>query len=597
MSSMLRSECAPEMLRTGFVVDRVTKSYLEEFRSEQSLSSEPADDCFEHFANYCVISDAYDDEFDVHSISVGGGNDLGLDGIGILVNGALVSSVEEVDDLLDISGSLDVTFIFVQAKSGGNFEGGAIGVFFDGIEEFFSENPTLPINESVTAAREIMQRVYDNSTKFRRSKPQCRLSYITTGLWTDDSYLQTKIDKRLDKLKETGLFSDVAFSPMGADELHASYQRSKNSITAEFVFSNKVLMPDILGVDEAYLGVIPAPEFLKLIADDNGNIRKSLFYDNIRDFQDYNAVNKEIRTTVRDAGVRGRFCVLNNGVTMVVRQLRTTGNKFAIADYQIVNGCQTSHVLFDEQANLTDAVLVPLKVIATDDDEIISSIITATNRQTEVTTEDLYALGAFQKKLEAFLSAYPDKKRLYYERRSKQYNAISGIEKVRIITKPQQIRTFAAMFLDDPHRASRYYADLQAQVGDKIFNEGHKLEPYYSAAYASYKLEFFFRNGTLPVYYKPARYHQLMALRYVIGGPDMPALTANKVQGYCNRICDVLWDDTLAAKAFAETIDVIDQALAGSVLTRDIVKTQLFTDSVLKIMGAPVRGSSTTPKS
>src|SRR5207248_2095547 len=118
--------------------------------------------------------------------------------------------------------------------------------------------------------------------------------------------------------------------------------------------------------------------------------------------------------------------------------------------------------------NLTEAIQIPLKVIATEDEDIINSIITATNRQTQVTSEDLYALGAFQKKLEAFLSAYPDRKQLYYERRSKQYNATAGVEKVRIITKSQQIRAFAAMFLDDPHRASRYYADLRAQVGDKI---------------------------------------------------------------------------------------------------------------------------------
>lgn len=548
-------------------------------------------DTFEHFANYCVISDAYDDEFDVHNVGVGGGNDLGLDGIAVIVNGALVSSVEEVEDLLAISGSLDVTFIVVQAKSGGNFDGAAIGVFFDGVDEFFAESTSLPVNDAVSAARELVQKIYENSVKFRRSKPHCRLSYVTTGQWANDPYLVTKIANRTSQLRSSGLFADVTLTPMGADELHASYQRSKNSVAAEFVFANKVLVPDIAGVEEAYLGVIPAPEFLKLIADVNGNIRKSLFYDNIRDFQDYNAVNKEIQATLQDVGLQDRFAVLNNGVTVVTRQLQTTANKFAMTDYQIVNGCQTSHVLFDQQASLTDTVLVPLKVIATDDEEIINSIITATNRQTEVTTEDLYALGSFQKKLEAFLGAYPDKKRLFYERRLKQYNAMTGIEKVRIITKQQQIRTFAAMFLDDPHRASRYYADLRAQVGDKIFNERHKLEPYYVSAYASYKLEFFFRNGVLPVYYKPARYHQLMAFRYLMGGADMPALTANKVQTYCNKLCDVLWDDTKAGDAFASTIEAVDTALAGTALTRDVVKTQAFTDAVLAAVGAPTKSS------
>ena len=140
--------------------------------------------------------------------------------------------------------------------------------------------------------------------------------------------------------------------------------------------------------------------------------------------------------------------------------------------------------------------------------------------------------------MEAHLAAYPDKKQLLYERRSKQYNSMAGIEKVRIITKPQQIRVFAAMFLDDPHRASRYYSELRSQVGDKIFNERHKLDPYYVSAYGSFKLEFSFRNGSLPVYYKPARYHLLMAARYVAAGGDMPSLEANKIQPYCARIAD-----------------------------------------------------------
>ena len=157
------------------------------------------------------------------------------------------------------------------------------------------------------------------------------------------------------------------------------------------------MLPDIPGVKEAYVGVVPAEEFLRLIVDDAGNIRKSLFYDNIRDFQDYNDVNAEIRETLKAESGRMRFAVLNNGVTVVARRLQTTGNKFGVTDYQIVNGCQTSHVLFDQKEELGEATQIPLKVIATEDEEIINSVITSTNRQTQVTTEDLYALGDFRK--------------------------------------------------------------------------------------------------------------------------------------------------------------------------------------------------------
>lgn len=272
--------------------------------------------------------------------------------------------------------------------------------------------------------------------------------------------------------------------------------------------------------------------------------------------------------------------MLNDGVTVVTRGLRTTGNKFVVTDYQIVNGCQTSHVLFDAKGHLGDEAHVPLKVISTEDEDIINAIITATNRQTEVTADDLYAMSAFQKRLEALFAAYPDRKKLYYERRSKQYASVPGVEKVRIISKTLQVRAFAAMFLDDAHRAARYYSDLRAQVGTKIFNENHKLEPYYVSAYAYYKLEFLFRNNALPNYYKPARFHLQMALRHLIAGADMPALMANQASSYSNKIAEVLCSDEKAADAFKAAVEVIDEALAGQPLTRDIVKTQGFTDLV-----------------
>jgi AIPR protein len=86
-------------------------------------------------------------------------------------------------------------------------------------------------------------------------------------------------------------------------------------------------MPDMEGVKEAYLGILPAIEYLQLVVDEAGMIRKSLFYDNVRDFQSYNPVNQGIQKTLRDSTARGRFAVLNNGVTIVAKALRATGNK------------------------------------------------------------------------------------------------------------------------------------------------------------------------------------------------------------------------------------------------------------------------------
>ena len=78
--------------------------------------------------------------------------------------------------------------------------------------------------------------------------------------------------------------------------------------------------------------------------------------------------------------------------------------------------------------------MVPFRLIATQDESVTASIIKATNRQTEVKEEHLLALSDFGKKLEQFFQTFPNGKRLFYERRSRQFNSVSGIEKTRIVT-------------------------------------------------------------------------------------------------------------------------------------------------------------------
>lgn len=560
-------------------MDRITKSLLDEFRGAQALAALPEPQLFEQFAGYCVVSELHDEEFNLSDIHVGGGGDLSQDCIAIFVNGVVVTTPDEVEDLLETNGYIKARFVFVQAKSGGNFTGEEIGGFFDGVERFFRDDPGVPVNEAVEALRSVMTKIYDNSVSFRQGRPVLQLFFVTTGKWVDDPELVAKIRDWKASLDALALFDTVDFTPMGAQEIQESYQRSKNSVTVEFVFTTKITLPDIAGVDEAHLGILPIAEYLTLITDASGEIRKQLFYDNIRDFQGHNAVNSEISKTLESDEGRERFSVLNNGVTLVARGLRITGNKFVVSDFQIVNGCQTSHVLFNSMRGIDSKLQVPVKVIATRDEEVIAAIITATNRQTQVNDEDLYALGAFQKQLESYFASYRDKQKLFYERRSKQYNAVVGVEKVRIISKTLLVRAFAAMFLDDPHRAARYYSALKPQIGTKIFGADHKLEPYYVAAYGYYKLEYLFRNASLPLRYKPARYHLLMAFRQIVGGVQ-PALTSNKTQKYCMDIANALWSDDKAIKYFGQAIAAVEVALAGDPCDRDVVKTQAFTDAV-----------------
>ena len=63
--------------------------------------------------------------------------------------------------------------------------------------------------------------------------------------------------------------------------------------------------------------------------------------------------------------------MLNNGVTIVASSISPTGDQFTLTDYQIVNGCQTSNVLFNNKdGQFINNVFVPIKLIATTDDEV-----------------------------------------------------------------------------------------------------------------------------------------------------------------------------------------------------------------------------------
>lgn len=153
-------------------MDLVTQSLISSFKEEESLPKNLAEaELFEHFVNFCAVSSEYGDEFDVEEIHTGGGDDLGIDGVAIVVNGALVSHEEEVDDLAAANKYLEVEFVFCQAKSGGSFSGSEISSFFFGVKDLVSENPVFPRNEKIADRERLIRTIYTKSSLFKRGNP------------------------------------------------------------------------------------------------------------------------------------------------------------------------------------------------------------------------------------------------------------------------------------------------------------------------------------------------------------------------------------------------------------------------------------------
>lgn len=541
-------------------MDRITKGYMKNFAASQEIQNSISESSlFELFASYCVLSREYSESFNLSDIVIGGSSDVGIDGIAIVANNVLIQSTEEFDDLVDQTHSItDLKFIFIQAKTSASFDGGDMATFGFGVRDLFKEQPEMVQNEATKEKSGIISHILNNMVLVK-NKPKCLLYYVTTGRWCDDKNLISRIDAVKSDLLNENLFSTVEFIPVDADFLQKLFKATIDKIQAEIDFPDRITLPEMDKVQEAYLGILPASQFLGLVSNDGGVI-KSILYDNVRDFQGENTdVNREIAQTLESSD-SDKFVILNNGITIICKELRNVvRNRFLLSDYQIVNGCQTSHVLFNNRDKLSDKVFVSVKIISTTDEETVTQIVKATNRQTGVKDEQLMALNDFNKRLESFYQTYDGVQRLYYERRSKQYASIPEIEKVRIVTVSTQIKAFSSMFLDKPYLASRYYGRL-IKDSSGIFDNTHIPVAYYTAAYALYKIEYLIRNKQIDQSYNKYRYHILMIMKYLcLGEEKQPPLNSHNMERLCQKLLDTLNDSEKLLPFVNEATEILKQ--------------------------------------
>ena len=544
-------------------MDRITKQLVSDFLNSQEIESKSPDKDFELFANYCVLSKEYNRTFDVRSVTIGASDDTGLDGVGILVNGYLVDDVDEVEDLLYQNGYLEVMYVFVQAKTSPSFDSKEINSFCFGVKDFFSENHGLRRNEDIAKFAEISNFILNRAAEFKEN-PRCKMYYVSTGIWKDDTNHLAIIQNVKNDLESYNIFNKIDFFPIGATEISKLYRQTKNPNVAEFNLNDKVTLPEIKGIIEAYYGIIPFAEFKKILIDKGDSIR-SIFDDNVRDFQGIdNPVNKKINSTLEEGNI-DQFVVLNNGVTVVSSFLKTSGNKFVISDFQIVNGCQKSNVLYQHRNNQNiNDLYVPFRLIITEDDIVKSQITLATNSQTAIKTEQLAVLSEFQRNLELYYASIEGDGKLYYERRAKQYSNDNTVVKNRIITVANQIKAFSAMFIQNPHLVTSFFGSIAKKLSSgesAIFKGDHSYSAYYLSGLAFYKLDSLFRTETLGKKYRKIKFHLLMLFRLLAEEENVPHLNNHKkMEKYCEPIIQKLLDNQQCSDIFKKATDIVDRS-------------------------------------
>ncbi|MCF8307947.1 MAG: AIPR family protein [Bacteroidales bacterium] len=561
---------------------RIIKSHLESFAKSNGLEQFNESTQFEMFVNYAVMSSKMIGTIEVENITTGEGDD-GTDGIGILINEELILSEEDAKSVFSTDKkSHDVEVIFIQSKRSESFDLGDFLKFKESINNFLTSESYNPNDEVQKNYRGIFDVIIENVPKIRNGKPSFTARYATTGLYKKPSEIEAAKNEFIKQLEELGYFDHLDFQFLGRDEITNLWVSTYSGVNSKLSMFSNAPLPSISGIEEAYLAVVKAKDFVnELLTNEDGNLRSHVFEENVRAFLgEENPVNTEISKTIKDPNNSSRFPVLNNGITIVSEDVRVQGSILHLQNFQIVNGCQTSNVLFENSNNLENDLMVNLKVVETSNEDVFSELVRATNSQTKVDETQFLSLRPIVKRIEAYFNTYEGKDgRIYFERRDRQYIG-TDIPSIRIFSLNIAAKAVCAMFLERPDLSFRYPKRMYELFTEKLFSEDVKEITYYTACLTLYRLHLLVASADIPQNMRKYKWHLLLIVRNILAGGSVPEINSKKIENYCQNIIDAFAKHGDSVKEpFNKAVEIIQSI---DEITDDRLKRQTIMDEMLQ---------------
>lgn len=452
---------------------------LDQIIEEQRTTRFPSagkSDFFEMYVAEQVLKDFDLSDEEIESGLVGSSGDGGIDGIYTFANGELV---QEDFDYGPLKKNVLVEVVIIQSKTSASYCEDSMNKFIAVTGDMFDLARPLGdfktvYNEGLRSAIEIFRCLYTGiASRFPRL--QFHYIYATRG---DSSSVHPNTSRKKEDLQKTvnKLFSSAKFEFdfLGAPDLLDLARRQPTT-------SHEIEITESLSAKDGYISLVKLAEFSRFVHDESGQLRKSLFEANVRDYQGSNQVNDEIQKSLQERGQED-FWWLNNGVTIVATKAVQSGKALTIEDPQIVNGQQTSTEIFNyfQGANTTeDNRCVMVRVIVATDPASRDRIIKATNSQTSIPPASLRATDKIHRDIEEYLSPFG----IYYDRRkNSQKNLGRPVEKIISISSLAQ--AVMAMALQRPDDARARPSTLLKKDEDykRLFSTEHPIEIYFVAA-------------------------------------------------------------------------------------------------------------------
>lgn len=174
--------------------------------------------------------------------------------------------------------------------------------------------------------------------------------------------------------------------------------------------------------------LVPAKQFYDLFE----NHKMALFDLNVRYYLNRSFINKGIIETLLHAKTQKTFHLLNNGITISCTNWQFNENEgwFSLTQPQIINGCQTTISIYraynqikeeSTRRSFEEKCLVPVRIIKTNQADLLCEIVTASNNQNKMSPRNLRSNDRAQRNLHKKFDQL--KYRWFYERKDGEFES------------------------------------------------------------------------------------------------------------------------------------------------------------------------------
>lgn len=527
-------------------IQPIITAKIQEFKNDFLIEGND-DVVYEKYVNYQILKQMYPESLSTDAdlldiVSVGGGDDLGIDGLIVSVNDHPVTSIEEINDIIFGTRKSLFNFTFIQSKNKKGFNHDEYQVFMAGIESFLKPELDLPANDRIKKWHEIYEYIISKDSMLRwKDCPIISTFYVTNGEWSEQPYILSDSNAFKEHIESKNTFQTPDIHYIDGKRLLDIINANENCYETIINVAASFDLPGTQGVKKSGVFLCKATDIITLISTEDGILRRYIFEDNVRDFQGNTEINKDIKQTITNNPEQ--FLLLNNGITVVCEDFEFANQKIRISSPQIVNGCQTCNILYESKqaAQSIESIFVIVKIIASNDNEIVNNIVKGTNRQNIVYDEAFETTKDFHKLLEKFFNTFSMESysRLYYERRAKQFNGNPQIKPNQKVNLRIIAQSTVALFLFRPEQGIHHPSRLLRDFKDSIFVDNHSFFPYYTASFLYKQFDNLFRVNELPRELRTFIFQITYIMKESLMGSS-PSLngSTNAIEKYCRDLLD-----------------------------------------------------------